>query len=260
MNHVAEVTSSQHPAVAPPEGLENHLEASASLHCAVALLWEGVGGVLEGYHFGTNSSGGGGGGGGRVLPPHELARHASLVVPLPTAVDSALSPTTAITTAADQNGAAQEIHRMLREEELVEIPTRLEGLPLIASADALSVDVERVQASAKFLINAMMSATAAVAAAETEAAAATAAAAAGAAAAAAAPHNNDDNEKNDNSMEPVAEPPVLPLPQSTPRSSSISSKESISPTRLSDRDGSSGRSENAAPSGSGSENEGDHYV
>lgn len=132
------------------EGLEGHLEAAADLHRAVTLLWEGVGDVLKSRAENRTAE-----------PPAESLSSQELTTmsqaqgkPRPTASD--VSDTSvidnAIASTANSAGENDPILMMLQDEEFLEIPMHLEDLPLPIVTNALSVDIDRVTATTKYVV------------------------------------------------------------------------------------------------------------
>lgn len=130
-------------------GLVAHLEATADLHRGVTFLWEGVGKVLKAS---LSAAVAGASQGGAEMPPTTLrvSTATGAAGPMPPRVGGGGgSPiSSAIPTA--------EIIHMLNDEAPVDIPMHLEGVPLQASAEALVIDVGRVDAAAKFLVAGML--------------------------------------------------------------------------------------------------------
>lgn len=104
-------------------GLVSHLEATADLHRAISLLWEGVGTVLK-----CSAD----------IPERELNDSRELTVPV--------------------SSTADNVRHMIKDQENLDIPMHLEELPFDVSAEALSIDVGRVQASADYLLAEIISA------------------------------------------------------------------------------------------------------
>lgn len=232
--------------VAGGGGLEDHLEAAADLHRAVALLWVGVGDALnslpgetrlsgdgdgDGDGGGTRQASSGGGFSGELIQAAPQARVE--IVPgvasaggndtLVAANADALGPATAgLPSAVGEHAIA--VSGMLRDQELLDIPMHLEDSPLPIVTTALSVDAGRVQAAAKFLLAGMLGALSAA-----KAAAAEAASAAAAVAATAAPlqHHREGDKTGDATPPtdcpptptvptPPAPVPLAPVPQAPP--------------------------------------------
>lgn len=132
------------------EGLEGHLEAAADLHRAVTLLWEGVGDVLKSRAEARTAEQP-----SESLPSRELTA-TSETPGKPRAAASDVSDTSdignPIASTADSAGENDPILIMLRKEEFLEIPMHLEDLPLPIVTNALSVDIDRVTATSKYVV------------------------------------------------------------------------------------------------------------
>lgn len=208
-------------------GLENHLEAAADLHRAVALLWEGVGDALnalpgdetQSSDIGDNDAAGGvtsrrESSPEAVLPQENqaetLSRDASsgggannaLVASSATDAASAAAGEADLSAAAGEHAAV--VFGMLRDQEFLDIPMHLEDSALPIVTTALSVDAGRVQAAAKFLLAGMLAALSAARAAAT--------AAAGAAAAARAASLQLRSDQTGDTLRPRECPPTAATP------------------------------------------------
>ncbi|CAM9851016.1 unnamed protein product [Scytosiphon promiscuus] len=133
--------------------LETHLEAAADLHRAVALLWEGVGNVLDSApedkrtstaeattsepSVAANSRG---------LVPGTAGAPAERFAGAPD-TDQARGNSTIPTT-----GGSDAVLVVIRDEESRDTPMHLEGLPLPTVTNALSLDVGKIRASTKLLL------------------------------------------------------------------------------------------------------------
>lgn len=167
-------------------GLEDHLEAAADLHRAVALLWEGVGDALSSLPEEDRRPGGpddrtrpelSGG----EPPGGELqTAHGPQGVPLSEEPPGANETVVVVGTdgrdsAATAAAAAAREHAivvsgMLKDQELLDIPMHLEGSALPTVTTALYVDAGRVQAAARFFVSGLLGALSAAARAAAEAA------------------------------------------------------------------------------------------
>lgn len=101
-----------------------HFEATANLHREVGLLWEGIGDLLRVY-------------------PDERTADDVLHQELPSEQTSPDS--------ISLSAAAQQVSRMLRDQENFDIPMHLEHLPMGVAIKALLNDVDRVRAAAKYI-------------------------------------------------------------------------------------------------------------
>lgn len=85
----------------------------------------------------------------------------SFVLNVCQASSSALAVTETPSSRLPISVSTREVSRLLRDQQLCDIPMHLEDLPLEASAEALTIDVGRVTASTKYLVSGMMVAIAA---------------------------------------------------------------------------------------------------
>lgn len=118
------------------EGLPRHLEASADLHRAVVLLWEGVGTIFQSSQ-GTRKN---------DEPPSGRAQQDVLKA----SPSSASSHSPAMVSSVEER-----LSRMLRDHEALDVPMHLEDLPMNVTSKALSIDVGRVKASTEYFMAVM---------------------------------------------------------------------------------------------------------
>lgn len=151
MEELEEVTA----IVSGGRGLEGHLEAAADLHRAVSRLWEGVSDVISSLseadscyssRSGTKKTG--------SDPPS--------TDPEPASRELATIPQASAGGVFSDNNASEKeesatISKMIRDQELLDLPMHLEDLPLTIVTDTLSIDANRVEASAKYLISGILS-------------------------------------------------------------------------------------------------------
>lgn len=116
------------------QGLAAHLEVTAGLHRAVTALWQGVQDVVGASSSTSRSS-------TSTTAGTGLPRAAVESIP-------GVGQFSSVSTA--------EVARMLQDQALLRLPTNLENLPLQARAESLSVDIGRVTAASKFLVDAAM--------------------------------------------------------------------------------------------------------